>query len=77
MIERKGCIKGFFGQETAHNFVDIYDTEDISIPQEVIDMAGRCLEASGSEMILEAGTLGKSTWVKTYCRKCGLTIEGE
>ena len=75
--ERKGCIKGLFGKETAHNFVDIYDEEDISIPKEVISMASTCLSAEGSKIILESGTIGKCTWVKTYCSKCGLVIERE
>ena len=71
------CIKGILGNSCNHKFVDIYDEEDISIPNEVILLAGGCLEAKGSAMILEAGTLTKRVWVKTYCSKCGHQITKE
>lgn len=71
------CVKTIFNNEK-HDFVDIYDTED-SLPEQIQkDMVNILKQNNYPECDAEtisALTMVKRTYVKSYCKKCGLEIK--
>ena len=57
-----------------HEFIDQYD-ETETLPEDVIDMADDFSNSDEAAEILEAGKLKTRTYVLSYCKHCGATVE--